>query len=1432
MKKTVTKIINNLKIMIKNVEKFIFKKILICLVGFLIIFTITFLVLNNKNNNKSPDDIFATEEYMYLPKEAYNYVVNYYNETGIILRTEKNKEENVPYLNPEYIDYLDNGSKASESGYIPEVTITDVDYLKVKLGSTALPSKYDSRNVDGKSYVTSVKNQSGHGLCWAFSETSVLESKILKEGLWKESKELDLSERQIDYVTATPSQAVDIGINPYFKAYGLDNLGDTGNWYRYFNSMFNGIAPITEEKWGKNYETNDKYSPNDIWNLEKVGYSVDEYYNFSTSGSSKEELKSLVNIIKQHIIENGSVEMSLPTAHGSPAIQYEPTHGEELTSPNTTKYNVLYYRDETYAYSNDHSVAIIGWDDNYTHNVCVNQNGKLSDSTYSNGVYECESGTLKTIHGAWIMKNSYGEEKNNFYAFNPHAYVAFESIGVTYSSINKVSKKNYDNVYLKSINDKSLPGKSELYYEKPDKIEKITKIKFDTPRANTTFDFSIDFNGDGNYTSVGTINTTYKGIYSLDLSPINEKLTSQNFSIKITYDNNYGYIVSDDDISIYTKNVDSGILIDMEDAKIENTIQNQVIKNALSINENNIVMLNGISRSLTNDKRIEFSITKNGVDFTDKFKFYRNYEVSNYINTIAAFNNDVPKGTYNVTASVDGKVYDNFTLKINEYIENLEGTGTEDAPYLIKNATQLDMIRTDQFSFYKLANDIDLTYATQNKLGEFYNAGKGWTPISYSNSTTGAFSGGLDGNGYSIIGLYINRPDEDYVGLFSRIDNENYSNLYIKNLNFKDSNIIGKKYVGALSGSISPGTLERNLNLKNIGIINGQIKGASYVGGISGFLRHAGDKSDFRKHYYDNLYNSSTVKATENYAGGLFGSIDLYPTTNSVLKVNFNNIFNVGNVSSSELSGGIIGAFYNYATSHKLIINNCYNTGTIKGSKYGEIIGESKISSTDELDGRVELNNVYYYNTNKPYGQGDYSTTNVERKNYKEISDANIYSSWTDFDANWNLLKQSNQGYFPTLKNVKITHIKNMSTINDEILINSDNINNVVQNISVNIDDEIANKELYYYSEDEKIATVTQDGKVNGIGSGTTNIVVISKYDGTALTIPVTISKTVVNVESVSLNKHKLTLEDTIPVALETTVSPSDATNKNVTWISSNPKVATVDNNGNITAKKNGETTITATTVDGNKTAECIVTVDLPAKNVTGITINKQSLSLKKGESEKLAVTITPSDATNKNVTWTSSNSAVAMVDNNGTVTALSAGKTVIIATTEDGHYTVKSEVTVTNPKIKVTGITINKQSLSLKKGASEKLTAIISPSDATNKNVTWTSSNSAVAMVDNNGTVTALSAGETIITIITEDGRKTETCKVTVSNSRLKGDVNNDGKVTIADVSLLYRHVRGTKGITDNETLAVSELTDDGKVTIADVARLYRYVRGKVTEL
>ena len=270
--------------------------------------------------------------------------------------------------------------------------------------------------------------------------------------------------------------------------------------------------------------------------------------------------------------------------------------------------------------------------------------------------------------------------------------------------------------------------------------------------------------------------------------------------------------------------------------------------------------------------------------------------------------------------------------------------------------------------------------------------------------------------------------------------------------------------------------------------------------------------------------------------------------------------------------------------------------------------------------------------------------------------------------------------------------------------------------------------------------------------------------------------ETVKKVESVSINKSTLTLTIGDSFALKAVVKPSDADNKNISWKSSNAGVASVNTDGNVTAISVGTATITVTTEDGAKSATCEVTVKKKTYDVEGVTLDQETITLTEGETATLTATITPENATNKAVTWSTSDETVATVSE-GTITAISAGTATITVTTEDGEKTASCEVTVNEKIYYVEGVTLDQESITLTEGETAMLTATITPENATNKAVTWSTSDETIATVSE-GTITAISAGTATITVTTEDGAKSATCEVTVESAILK-DVESVNDLT-----------------------------------------------------
>ena len=247
-----------------------------------------------------------------------------------------------------------------------------------------------------------------------------------------------------------------------------------------------------------------------------------------------------------------------------------------------------------------------------------------------------------------------------------------------------------------------------------------------------------------------------------------------------------------------------------------------------------------------------------------------------------------------------------------------------------------------------------------------------------------------------------------------------------------------------------------------------------------------------------------------------------------------------------------------------------------------------------------------------------------------------------------------------------------------------------------------------------------------------------------------------ITVQSIALSQPSAELKIGETLNLKATVSPSNATYDGITWTSTRTTIATVSGSGLVSALAEGNTTITA--MAGGKTASCSVTVVKGVVAVSSISLNKDSIELVEGDSETLTATVSPNDATDKTVSWTSSNTGVATVKD-GTITAIKEGEATITA--KAGEKTASCKVIVAKKVIPVESIELNKTELELVEGDSETLTATISPEDATNKTVSWSSSNTRVATVKD-GTITAVKEGE--VTITAKAGEKTASCKVVVA--------------------------------------------------------------------
>lgn len=278
-----------------------------------------------------------------------------------------------------------------------------------------------------------------------------------------------------------------------------------------------------------------------------------------------------------------------------------------------------------------------------------------------------------------------------------------------------------------------------------------------------------------------------------------------------------------------------------------------------------------------------------------------------------------------------------------------------------------------------------------------------------------------------------------------------------------------------------------------------------------------------------------------------------------------------------------------------------------------------------------------------------------------------------------------------------------------------------------------------------------EDNSVYAVAPGETDVVCHLLLNGKTATCHVTVIQPAT---SIMLNKQSISLAKGETTKLLANVGPADVTDATVTWSSTNEAVATVDNEGTVTAVGGGSCEIVATTHNGLE-AKCQVTVtEMPES----IAFESPAADIKKGEEITLAVTFTPESATERALTWTSSDASVASVSD-GVVKGLKAGTAVITATTVNGK-SAECTVTVHQPAETIV-LDVTKTELEI--GETLQLTAAVGPEDTEDKTVTWSSSDEVIATVGGDGLVTAVEPGEAVITATTVNGLTAE-CEIAVN--------------------------------------------------------------------
>ena len=421
------------------------------------------------------------------------------------------------------------------------------------------------------------------------------------------------------------------------------------------------------------------------------------------------------------------------------------------------------------------------------------------------------------------------------------------------------------------------------------------------------------------------------------------------------------------------------------------------------------------------------------------------------------------------------------------------------------------------------------------------------------------------------------------------------------------------------------------------------------------------------------------------------------------------------------------------------VVNQGYSTSSLStvtvygGNAYGEILDTIEINSLaagEESNFDYEIPERYRYTaTDETMISLQFEVvTDTEEASYANNSDREVFDSLTDHQDSITLIGH------------------NVNLIKGE---------NITLEVAYDYGDETKEKSVEWSSSDTSVATVV-NGIVTAENAGTA-IITAETTEGltTECVVTVTIPAT-----GLSLSSESETIEYGTGKQLYAVVTPEDASNKNVTWYSSDPSVVSVDENGYITATGKGIAYIEAATEDGGYSAICEIR-STKTVYAEGIHIPSNVKKISVGRSVQLRAEFTPADTTNQKVYWTSSNPDIAKVDSFGKVTALSEGTVTITATSEDGGFSDRNVIEIRY--VHLDSIAFKNEKIDIRKNDTIKLNVTLIPDDASNRKITFTSDNEEVVKVTEEGVITGISEGTAIITVTAEDGNKTASCTVVV---------------------------------------------------------------------
>lgn len=646
------------------------------------------------------------------------------------------------------------------------------------------------------------------------------------------------------------------------------------------------------------------------------------------------------------------------------------------------------------------------------------------------------------------------------------------------------------------------------------------------------------------------------------------------------------------------------------------------------------------------------------------------------------------------------------------------GSGTAEDPYRITNADQLNEVRNvcGPDVFFSLEADIDMSsWLNEN------SPVTGWKPLG---SGSEPFEGTFNGNGHVISNVWID-IFSDTAGLFGNATNAKLYGINIENANYNIENggtlggivgilrensaisdcsfqgelfswtndiggIVGTSYADITNCHVKETKIGTSGWINNfggiVGSLYGNISGCTFQGfmkcgnGVGGIAGHV--EGDFIE---DCHVDETTMTLASNFGsfGGIVSSFNAGGNGGRISKCSFNGTITAHGTYPVAVGGIAV------SVSDNALITDCYTSGSIsvEGRNMESFVGGILRSSTSSTQVINCYSNVDVETFG--YGGGISASNNGTIRNcyfYGKVSGNTVGGICADNSGSITGCVAANAA----LSGVVAGRIAGVNTGTLE----------TTQNYA------LAEMEVTVGGELQNVV----DSPENGTARSKADLMKQATYramewdftntwkidEGTSFPY---LPDFYVPVTEITLNNAGVSLDKGLTLGIVATILPENAHNTTVLWSSSNASVATVDCNGLVTAIAAGEAEITATSA-GSPEVKAICQVTVNQKLVETIALDKTELSMEKGATWQLMATVMPEDADDKSVTWISSDTGVATVDDNGLVTAVEAGSATITATTNDGsNLSANCSVTVTDPTSGIDNVGVGNVDVSTAKG-------------------------------------------------------------------------------------------------------------------------------------